>query len=67
VPPTNRWIKVIALTAHGIHVRAQLVQTLAAGSPLARLSGSEQQHLYGLLAKAGAHPALFTCPATDPG
>jgi len=67
VPASNRRIKVIVLTPLGVQARARLVQTLAASSPLARLSATEQQRLFALLAKAGADPAQFTCQTASSG
>ncbi|MCM3922689.1 MarR family transcriptional regulator [Frankia sp. AiPs1] len=61
--PTDRRQKIISLTRRGVEVRARLVQAFTAGSPLARLSPDDQQHLYALLAKAGADPNQFTCRA----
>jgi DNA-binding MarR family transcriptional regulator len=67
VSSTDRRNKVITLTPQGIWIRDRLVQTMAASSPLARLSATEQQRLHALLAKAGADPASFTCQTPDPG
>ncbi|MBL7498789.1 MarR family transcriptional regulator [Frankia sp. CNm7] len=64
--PTDRRQKVIRLTRRGVEVRTRLVQTLTASSPLAQLSPDDQQHLYALLAKAGADPSQFTCQPTNP-
>ncbi|WP_261560578.1 MarR family winged helix-turn-helix transcriptional regulator [Frankia tisae] len=61
--PTDRRQKIITLTRRGVEVRARLVQAFTVGSPLARLSPDDQQHLYALLAKAGADPSQFTCRA----
>ena len=51
---TDRRIKVITLTSQGVRARARLVHAVDTRSPLARLSGEEQEHLHQLLAKTGA-------------
>jgi DNA-binding MarR family transcriptional regulator len=66
VDPADRRVKVITLTPQGVAARTRFVQSLAMGSSLARLSPDEQRHLHGLLAKAGADPAKFTCTAPVP-
>jgi DNA-binding MarR family transcriptional regulator len=62
--PTDRRIKVIALTAAGKKTRTRLVDGIAARSPLARLTAAQQEQLSRLLKKAGLDPAHFMCCAT---
>lgn|GEM_PF-1462161 len=62
----DRRQKVVGLTSRGVEVRALLVRTLTASSPLTRLSPDDQHQLQALLAKAGADPSQFTCPAAIP-
>ena len=62
--PSDRRIKVIALTAAGRKTRSRLVDGIAARSPLTRLTATQQEQLFRLLKKAGLDPAQFVCRAT---
>lgn len=63
--PSDRRIKVIALTAAGKKTRSRLVDGFAARSPLARLTQAQQEQLFRLLKKAGVDPDHFMCRAID--
>ncbi|MFI7452915.1 MarR family winged helix-turn-helix transcriptional regulator [Nonomuraea sp. NPDC049714] len=52
VDPTNRRVKILALTDSGHQARRRLVEAMTAGSPLARLAPDEQHSLRTLLSKA---------------
>ncbi|MCA2180072.1 MarR family transcriptional regulator [Nonomuraea glycinis] len=52
VDPTNRRIKILALTDSGHLARRRLVEAMTLGSPLARLSPDDQRMLRTLLSKA---------------
>ncbi|MEV5897425.1 MarR family winged helix-turn-helix transcriptional regulator [Nonomuraea fuscirosea] len=52
VDPTNRRIKILALTDSGHLARRRLVEAMTLGSPLARLSPEDQRMLRTLLSKA---------------
>ena len=62
--PSDRRIKVIALTAAGRKTRSRLVDGIVARSPLTRLTAAQQEQLFRLLKKAGFDPAQFMCRAT---
>lgn len=62
--PSDRRIKVIALTGAGRKTRSRLVDGILARSPLTRLTVAQQEQLFRLLKKAGLDPAHFTCQAT---
>jgi DNA-binding MarR family transcriptional regulator len=49
--PSDRRVKLLALTPAGLAVRIRIVQAAATSSPLARLSPADQQHLCRLLDK----------------
>ena len=49
--PSDRRVKLLALTPAGLAVRARIVQAAATSSPLARLSPADQQRLCRLLDK----------------
>ncbi|MET8005043.1 MarR family winged helix-turn-helix transcriptional regulator [Nonomuraea glycinis] len=52
IDPTNRRIKILALTDNGHLARRRLVEAMTNGSPLARLSPEDQRTLRTLLSKA---------------
>lgn len=52
IDPTNRRIKILALTDSGHLARRRLVEAMTNGSPLARLSPEDQRTLRTLLSKA---------------
>jgi MarR family transcriptional regulator, organic hydroperoxide resistance regulator len=59
--PSDRRVKLVALTPAGLRMRHQILQAAAARSPLARLSPTDQGRLLDLLAKtrtAGPTPPL---------
>src|SRR5438128_9367282 len=49
--PSDRRVKLLALTPAGLAVRTRIVQAAATSSPLARLSPADQQRLCRLLGK----------------
>jgi len=49
--PSDRRIKLLALTRAGLAVRIRIVQAAATNSPMARLSPADQQRLCRLLGK----------------
>jgi DNA-binding MarR family transcriptional regulator len=63
--PSDRRIKIIALTPAGRKTRSRLVDGIAARSPLTRLTVAQQEQLFRLLKKAGLDPAQFMCRALD--
>src|SRR5437588_5568787 len=50
--PSDRRVKLLALTPAGLAVRIRIVQAAATSSPLARLSPADQQRLCRLLGKS---------------
>ena len=49
--PSDRRVKLLALSPAGVAVRMRIVQAAATSSPFARLSPADQQRLYRLLNK----------------